>query len=80
MVCSGEMVKSSGSFGNYYSNVSTLDGYSTVHIIGIIKIIYPSDAVLADIPIIKCRSKSNAYNVAAVSQIPFLTWTMKIMK
>lgn len=55
-------------------NVSTIDGHNTVHIMGVIKIISPSNAVLADMPIVKCKSKPNAESLAAVSHVPLLTY------
>lgn len=55
-------------------NVSTIDGHNTLHIMGVIKIISPSNAVLADMPIVKCRSKPNAEDLAAVSHVPLLTY------
>lgn len=55
-------------------NVSTTDGHNTVHIMGVISIISPSNAVVADMPIVKCKSKPNAKDLAAVSHVPLLTY------
>lgn len=55
-------------------NVSTIDGHNTVHIMGVIQIISPSNAVVADMPNVKCKSKPNAEDLAAVSHVPLLTY------
>lgn len=44
---------------NAHITISTIDGHNTVHIMGVIKIISPINAVLADMPIVKCRSTPN---------------------
>ncbi|KAL3274048.1 hypothetical protein HHI36_015467, partial [Cryptolaemus montrouzieri] len=40
----------------------------------VIKIISPSNAVVADMPIVKCKSKPHAADLAAVSHVPLLTY------
>ncbi|GBP58029.1 hypothetical protein EVAR_39745_1 [Eumeta japonica] len=55
-------------------NVSTFDGHNTEHIMGAIKIISPSNVMVADMPTVKCKSKPNAEDLAAVSDVPLLIY------
>lgn len=45
-----------------------------MHIIGVIKIMFASNDVIADMPIVKCKSKPNAKDLATVSHVPLLIY------
>lgn len=50
-------------------NVQTLDGNNTLHVMGIIKIVTPKNAVLYDERIQKCTTKPKAKELAAISHV-----------
>ena len=51
-------------------NVSTLDGHNTLHVMGVIKIITPKNAVISDLPIVKITTVPSAKDLASVSHVP----------
>lgn len=55
-------------------NIYTLDGYNTVHIMGMIKIITPKSEVISDDRIKKFTTKPSAKELAALSHIPLLVY------
>lgn len=50
-------------------NVYTIDGYNTVHIMGVVKIVTPMSAVIAEEPIAKYKLTPTARNLAALENL-----------
>ncbi|CAH2086035.1 unnamed protein product [Euphydryas editha] len=60
-------------------NVSTLDGNNTLHVMGMIKIITPKDAVIYDDRIKKCTTKPSAKELAAISHVSLLAYEKPVV-
>lgn len=64
---SGALVRYVGDNANI--NVQTLDGNNTLHVMGIIEIVTPKNAVLYDEQKQKCTTKPKAKELAAISHV-----------
>lgn len=51
-------------------NVYTIDGHNTVHIMGVIKMITPSEAIAPEQPIKKQTTMSSAHDLALKAHVP----------
>ncbi|CAG9782212.1 unnamed protein product [Diatraea saccharalis] len=74
----------SGAFVQYVGdnadiNVSTLDGNNTLHVMGMIKIVTPKDAVIYDDRIKKCTTKPSAKELATISHISLLAYEKPVV-
>lgn len=57
-------------FDNADFNSITLDGHNTMHVMGGIQIVSPSDAVLPSPPIQRLKEKPSAEEIAALTAVP----------